>query len=160
MQGLETEQEFKRSAVTESVVPSKTHAEETEGVDLFDPKSEQPNTYKMFCLFLKLAIPSILTNLLAFVTVVTNGVLAGQMEDPVNLAVVGLSGTCCGVLVQSIMIGLNSAQETLTSQAFGHGELKLCGQYLNRGHFILLVFFMPLAVVPAIFAEEIFNAIG
>ena len=114
----------------------------------------------MFCLFLKLAFPAILTNLLGFVSVATNGVLAGQMENRVNLAVVGLSGTYCSVTVQSLMTGLNAAQETLTSQAFGNGQISLCGQYLNRGHFILLAFFIPLASVSAIFAEDIFQLLG
>ena len=69
----------------------------------------------MFKVFLKIALPSIFTNIMGFATVVTNGVFAGRMNDPVKLAVVGLSGVCCSLMVQSIMVGLSSAQETLTS---------------------------------------------
>ena len=76
---------------------------------MFDPKKEPPTTYKIITLFLKLAVPSILTNLLGFATVVTTGVFAGRMNDPVKLAVVGLSGVCCSVMVLSLMIGLNAA---------------------------------------------------
>ena len=114
----------------------------------------------MFICFLKLAIPAIFTNLAAFATVVTNSVFAGRMNDPVKLASVGLSSVCVNIMVLSIMIGLNAAQETLTSQAYGAGNLKLCGIYLNRGRFILIAFFIPFAVIPSIFAEEIFNGIG
>ena len=114
----------------------------------------------MLSIFMKIALPSVFTNILGFATVVCNTIFAGTLEDPINLAVVGLAGTCAAVLVLSIMIGLNSAQETLTSQAFGAGNLRLCGIYLNRGHFILTAFFIPLAVLPCFFAERIFLAIG
>ena len=73
----------------------------------------------MFKVFLKIALPSIFTNIMGFATVVTNGVFAGRMNDPVKLAVVGLSGVVCSLMVQSFMLGLSSAQETLTSQAYG-----------------------------------------
>lgn len=48
----------------------------------------------------------------------------------------------------------------LTSQAFGAGNKRLCGIYLNRGMFVLLVFFICIALIPTLFAESIFNAIG
>ena len=86
---------------------------------MFNPKSEQPTTYKIFTCFIKLAVPAIFTNLAAFATVVTNGVFAGRLNDPVKLAVIGLANVTCNILVFSILIGLNSAQETLTSQAYG-----------------------------------------
>ena len=63
-------------------------------------------------------------------------------------------------MVLSMMVGLNAAQETLTSQAFGAGNLQLCGIYLNRGRFILIAFYVPLAVIVMTFAEEILNALG
>jgi multidrug resistance protein, MATE family len=127
---------------------------------MFDPKASPPATIDMLSLFLKIAVPSMCTNVLAFGTVVTNTIFAGTLEDPINLAVVGLTGTCIVLMFQSFMIGLNSAQETLTSQAFGAGNLRLCGVYLNRGHFILLTAFVPLAIMPWFFAERIFLALG
>ena len=76
---------------------------------MFDPKREPPTTCKIITLFLKLAVPSILTNLLGFATVVTSGVFAGRMNDPVMLAVVGMSNVCCSLMVMGFMIGLNAA---------------------------------------------------
>ena len=69
----------------------------------------------MFVCFLKIAIPAIFTNIIGFATVVTNGVFAGRMNDPVKLATVGLSSVCVNIMILSLMIGLNAAQETLTS---------------------------------------------
>ena len=114
----------------------------------------------MFTIFLKIALPAIATNLLGLASIVTNSVFAGQMNDPVKLAVVGLTSFCCHVMVFSFMIGLNSAQETLTSQAYGAQNLHLCGVYLNRGIFILITFFVPFALVPCFFGESILLALG
>ena len=82
------------------------------------------------------------------------------MDDPTKLAAVGLSGVIVVIMVLSMLIGLNSAQETLTSQAFGHGNLRLCGIYLNRGRFILLAFYIPFAAIAAAFSEKILVAFG
>ena len=120
---------------------------------MFDPKSEPPATCTIFTLFLKLAVPAICTNVLSLITLITNSVFAGRMDDPVKLAVVGLTGTVCNVMVSSLMIGLTCAQETLTSQAYGANNLYLCGVYLNRGFFILIAFWIPFAAVPSIFGE-------
>ena len=127
---------------------------------MFDPKSDPPTTGKMVGVFCKITVPSICTNVLAFLTGTINAVIAGRMNDPSKLAAVGLANVCHAVMVLSLMIGLNCAQETLTSQAFGAGNIRLCGIYLNRGRFILIAFFIPLALIPAIFAEDILLAIG
>ena len=58
------------------------------------------------------------------------------------------------------LIGLNAAQETLTSQAFGANNLQLTGIYLNRGRVILSVFYILLAIWPLAFGERIFIALG
>mmetsp|Transcript_19650 Transcript_19650/g.23293 ORF Transcript_19650/g.23293 Transcript_19650/m.23293 type:complete len:83 (-) Transcript_19650:1132-1380(-) len=80
-------------------------------------------------------------------------VFAGRMNDAVNVAVVGLATSFTAIMMLAILIGLNTAQESLTSQSFGAGNLRLCGLYLNRGSFILIAFFVPLAVLPAMFSE-------
>ena len=84
-------------------------SEKSQEDQMFDPKREPPTTCKIITLFLKLAVPSILTNVLGFATVTTNGVFAGRMNDPVKLAAVGLSGVCCSIMVLSLMVGLNAA---------------------------------------------------
>ena len=45
------------------------------------------------------------------------------------------------------LTGMNGAVETLTSQAYGANELKLCGMYLNRGRLINTVFFVPMTII-------------
>ena len=127
---------------------------------MFKPDASPPATGLMFWIFLKLAVPNIITNLVGFLCSVTLIVFAGRMEDPINVAVVGLCNACCAIMANSLLIGLNCAQEMLTSQAFGAGNTRLCGIYLNRGIFVLLAFFVPIAFAPTFFAEDIFIAIG
>ena len=59
----------------------------------------------------------------------------------------------------SMFVGLNGALETLVSQSYGSGNLKLCGVYLNRGRFVLLCSFIPVAVILSN-AQYILVAIG
>ena len=69
----------------------------------------------MLSIFNKVAIPAVLTNLLSYTTIIIDNIYAGQMEDPRNLAVVGLTYTTSLVMVLMPLIGLNAAQETLAS---------------------------------------------
>ena len=54
---------------------------------------------------------------------------------------------------------MNGAAETLVSQAYGNGQLKLCGVHFNRGRLILTAFFIPLATL-LMFSEHILIFIG
>ena len=89
---------------------------------MFNPARAPPTTYQMASLFCKLAIPAALTNTLEIVSGIVNLVLAGHMGDLTLLASVGLSSVVCTLMVTSVLFGINSAQETLTSQAFGYGN--------------------------------------
>ena len=110
--------------------------------------------------FLKIAVPSTLTNILFYAPDIANGMVAGRMDRPIYLASMGLTSVGCNVMVLSFLIGINGAQETFSSQAFGAGNLQLCGVYLNRGMLILLAFFLPIALIAVVFGEEILLALG
>ena len=111
--------------------------------------------------FLELGVPASISNLLEIAGLtVTQIIFAGTLEDPINLAAVGLASTVCMMMVFSVLIGLNTAQDTLASQAFGSGNFRLCGLYLNRGHFILVAFFIPLASIMGVFGEQILLLTG
>mmetsp|Transcript_1809 Transcript_1809/g.2585 ORF Transcript_1809/g.2585 Transcript_1809/m.2585 type:complete len:222 (-) Transcript_1809:1044-1709(-) len=120
----------------------------------------QPSNIALLKYFFKLAIPMIISNFAGFLMMPINAALAGRYEDSKALAAVGLGNVYSFIFVISIVSGLNSGQDTLTSQAFGSGNHRLCGVFLNRGALILLTFFIPLAVLPVIFAERIFLFLG
>ena len=66
-------------------------------------------------MFVKLAVPNIMTNAMYMLGFTVAFMFAGHLEDASNLAVMGLVQTVMNIIVMSIMVGVNSAQETLTS---------------------------------------------
>ena len=72
---------------------------------------------------------------------------AGRLDDSAKLAAVGLGTTLINVVCFDPLLGLNGALETLVAQAFGAKQLRLCGQYLNRGRLINTIVFIPLAIL-------------
>jgi len=69
------------------------------------------------------------------------------MNDATLLAGVGMGNLIVSVFGISLFIGLNGALETLVSQAYGNRNLKLCGIYLNRGRFMLLLLNIPIVYI-------------
>ena len=100
------------------------------------------------------------TNVITMGTLIVNVYFAGHLGDAQALAAVGLTNTLLAMMCLCLILGLNSAQETLTSQAYGASNYRLCGIYLNRGTFILLSFFIPYALGPFLFGSQIFRNLG
>ena len=128
--------------------------------EMFSRDSDPPKISAMMACFFKIALPAIVANSLGFIMVTANSICAGRLDDPSILAAVGLGNVCCLICFVTMFMGLNGAQETLTTQAFGYGNLHLCSIYLNRGFFINLVFYIPLALGPAFFSESLFLLLG
>ena len=66
-------------------------------------------TKEMAKIFLKLAVPALASNVAGFLVLMINSVFAGQLDDPSQLAAVGIGNVCCFIFVISILTGLNSA---------------------------------------------------
>jgi len=109
--------------------------------------------------FFKLSFPVILSNFVGYSVLLINSAIASKLNDSASLAAVGLGNVTSWIFIVSILVGLNSGQETLTSQAYGSGNFRLCGVYLNRGALVLIAFFIPLTL-PGVFAERLFLALG
>ena len=123
-------------------------------------EGSDPSNSQILREFLKLAVPSIITNMLGFMLITTNSIYAGILEDPLVLAAVGIGNVCCVIIVLTMFVGINSAQETLTSQASGDGNTRLCGHYLNRGFAINLVFYIALVVCFSFFTDKTLLSLG
>ena len=63
-------------------------------------------------------------------------VIASQFNDTEKVAGLGLAITIIVVLGELIE-GISLPIETLTAHAHGHGDLRLCGLYLNRTIFVI-----------------------
>ena len=86
-------------------------------------------------------------------------IFAGRFDDAAKLAGVGLGNTFLNIVCLSICMGMNCALETLVSQAFGYGNIALCGVYLNRARLVGTLTFIPCAIL-LLFAEPILLKLG
>ena len=111
--------------------------------------------------FARLAIPSVITNIVSHLVMMVNTIFAGQflVDSAEKLAGVGLGTMILCMFCRMVLFGVNCAQETLVSQAYGHGELKLCGTYYNRGKVIMSLTYIPLAILLG-FSDKILYALG
>jgi MATE family multidrug resistance protein len=76
------------------------------------------------------------------------------LNDPAKLAGVGMGNMIMNLFGLSTVYGMNGAMETLVAHAFGHGNLHLCGVYLNRARLILCIVYIPIIII-LFFAEDI-----
>ena len=97
--------------------------------------------------FFKLAVPTTVSNTCMNAIYLTNLLFGGSLNDAEKLAGIGVATTTHFVLSYSLMFAAAKPMETYTSQAFGNGDLRLCGVYLNRSRAIVSVFFIPLALL-------------
>lgn len=111
----------------------------------------------MVCDMLKLSLPSIACCFVTKLQDTINVAMIGRLNDKEMLSGVGLGNMTMAFLGYMAMMGINSALDTLLSQANGAGEYKLSGIYLNRGRLILCCIFVPIAFSLS-FAEPILLA--
>lgn len=121
----------------------------------------QAKTSEMAKNFARLAVPSVITNLFNYMVMTANTVFAGNFEhdSAAKLAGVGLGTMFLGMFCRHILTGINCAQETLVGPAYGQGQLKLCGTYLNRGRAIITVAYIPLLLLMC-FSEKVLVSLG
>lgn len=77
-----------------------------------------------------MVIPAALGLLIGGLMHTMNLVFIGHLNDPSKLAAVGMGNMIINMCGVAPFYGLNSALETLVSQAWGAGNKKLCGEYL------------------------------
>lgn len=88
-----------------------------------------------------------------------NTAFVGHTGDSAKLAGVGLGTLYVNIFCQSIILGLNGAVATLVSQAYGGGNIKKCGIYLNRGRVVAIIAFMPI-LIALLLCEDFMLVIG
>jgi MATE family multidrug resistance protein len=93
------------------------------------------------------AIPIIIGQIFSLFVEMLNLVFAGRLGDPIYVAAAGLGNMYANVTCLLIIYGLNSAIATLVSQAYGAGNLRKCGIYLNKGRIAVVIFFIPIFAI-------------
>ena len=88
-----------------------------------------------------------------------NMIIVGKLDNTIDLAAVGLGNVILIMCVLSTLLGMNTALETMVSQAHGAGHMELGGEYLNRMRIILTLMFVPLSLFLA-FARPMLVGLG
>mmetsp|Transcript_11618 Transcript_11618/g.15746 ORF Transcript_11618/g.15746 Transcript_11618/m.15746 type:complete len:96 (-) Transcript_11618:1412-1699(-) len=94
-----------------------------ESFELEKPQNAMPTKCQMLKNFAHLAVPSIITNVFSYMVMTVNTIFAGQFKEDsaAKLAGVGLGSMILGMLCRIVLAGVNCAQETIVSQAYGQG---------------------------------------
>ena len=104
-------------------------------------------TLQSLWLLAKLSTPPILSMFFMTFVQLTSIYYIGHLDDSILMAGVGLGSMLMNVLCFAVTQGLNSALESLVSQAYGFGKYKMCGVYLNRGRMIVTFVLIPIAIL-------------
>ena len=95
----------------------------------------------------KLIIPASLGMMVGMMTEMINLIVVGHLKNAAMVAGVGMGNATLNLTGQSIILGFNSALDTLISNAAGSKNLELCGVYLNRGRFLMTILFIPISAI-------------
>ena len=85
--------------------------------------------------------------------------LIGMLKEPAMVAGVGMGNMTINMIGMSVIVGFNSALDTLISQGAGAGKLELCGVFRLRGMFFVSILFIPIALILC-YSYEILVGIG
>ena len=96
---------------------------------------------------LKILLPSVLCNLLMKVQEIVNLIFVGHSNNSQMIAAVGLGNALLDIMGLSIIIGMNGALNTLSSQSAGAQRIDMCQTYLKRGKVVLTMCFVPIAIL-------------
>lgn len=96
----------------------------------------------------KIAGPAIFTSICQYSLGALTQTFAGQVGE-VELAAVSVENSVIAGLAFGVMLGMGSALETLCGQAYGAGQIRMLGVYMQRSWVILLTtacFLVPIYV--------------
>jgi len=82
---------------------------------------------------------------LIFMEVLSNSFI-GHLGKEDILAGVGMANMYLNIICLSLILGMNSTLNTLLTQAYGYGDFRQCGVYLNRSRIIMTCIFVPLSI--------------
>ena len=115
--------------------------------------SDMSTDYSIARVFLSLTIPNIISSMFNMLPAIANLLIAGHCKDQTDLAVVGVGINLCNLVTLSISHGINTSQDTFTTQAFGNKQLEQCGILLNRGFMISSAIAIPSYLILILFGE-------
>uniref|UniRef100_A0A1D1Y4U3 Protein DETOXIFICATION n=1 Tax=Anthurium amnicola TaxID=1678845 RepID=A0A1D1Y4U3_9ARAE len=122
------------------------------------PRSFREYVWQEMGMVWYIAGPAILTSLFQYSLASVTQTLVGHIGT-LELAAVGTQNLVVSGIGFGVMLGMGSALETLCGQAFGAGELKMLGIYMQRS-WIILLFTAAVLSIPYVFATPILRLLG
>ncbi len=108
---------------------------------------------------MKIGLPSIVSLFSALFIETINSAFVGHLGSEEIMAGVGMANMYMNITCLSVLFGINMNLNTVGSQAFGFGDLRMCGVYLNRARIIMTIIFIPLSIL-LLQTEGIFDLAG
>ncbi|CAA7398013.1 unnamed protein product [Spirodela intermedia] len=105
-----------------------------------------------------IAGPAILTSIFQYSMSSVTQTLVGHLGT-LELAAVGIQNLVISGIGFGVMLGMGSALETLCGQAFGAGEHRMMGIYMQRS-WVILLSTAAVLTVPYLFASPILRLLG
>ncbi|OQR83533.1 Multidrug/Oligosaccharidyl-lipid/Polysaccharide (MOP) Flippase Superfamily [Achlya hypogyna] len=121
-----------------------------------------PDAWAEWRSLLTLSGPVIFTLLMEYLPCLTNVVLVGQMDSPQTKAFVdaaSISGMYLNITSISVGLGMATAMDTLCTQAYGAGQVRKFGVYLQSALLSVGLILIPVFVLDW-FAEDVLLALG
>ena len=108
---------------------------------------------------MKIGLPSIISMFSALFIETINSAFVGHLGSEDIMAGVGMANMYMNITCLSVLFGINMTLNTVVSQAYGFGDFRMCGVYLNRARIIVTIIFVPLGIL-LLQTEKIFNLMG
>jgi Na+-driven multidrug efflux pump len=109
--------------------------------------------------FFNLALPAILSFMAMSFQEQINVVFVGSSTSTAQLAAIGIGNMFLNLFPYAVMIGSNSALETLVAQAYGRKNLHECGLLLHKAILFMSFTFVPVCF-SAIYLAKILTGLG
>lgn len=124
-----------------------THDDDGSNDEEDDAKDDEFDFREEAGLFLNLAAPNVIIQLMQFSLWFTNAVVAGQWLGTEELAAVSLANLSGNLTGLSIVFGMLSALDTLVPQAVGAGNFAEVGILTQRATILCFIISIPCLVV-------------
>ena len=96
---------------------------------------------------MNISAPAVIANLSFVLLDVVSMMFVGHLGDTSVVAGLGLATAFRNIFGSLIILGLNFTLITFVSQSYGHKDLKMCGNYLNRARVLIILVCVPISLV-------------
>lgn len=106
-----------------------------------------------------IGVPAIISMFSALFIETINSAYIGHLGSEAAMAGVGMANMYMNITCLSLLFGINMTLNTVVAQAFGFGDLRMCGVYMNRARIIVTIVFIILVLL-LLQTQRLFDIVG